>query len=87
MNKLTVSRDQYEQLMKALRECNESKMPDDVKAAVFNAAASGIIGKEVVAGVLANGGKVDELVIVDRDKQTSVRRESGRVVVMEMRQS
>jgi hypothetical protein len=87
MNKITVSRQQYERLAAALLVCEGSGQSPEIKALVFVAAAKGILGAEQIDAVLSSGGKVEEMVVVDNERQVSVSQWRGRAVVIEMRQS
>lgn len=82
MNNLTVSRQQYNELVAALAICQASPYPAEITALVFTAAAKGIVGAEMVDSIMARGGRVDGLTIVDENSQTHTMKLGGRTVVM-----
>lgn len=86
MNNLTVSRQQYNELVAALAICQASPYPAEINALIFTAAAKGIVGAEMVDGIMARGGKVDGLTVIDENSQTHIMNMSGRIVVMRSEQ-
>ena len=84
MNRITISREQFVQLVATLAVCQASGFSNEVNALVFTAAAKGIIGKETVEGILESGGKVEEMIVIGSARQVSVKQVGGGVVVMEI---
>lgn len=82
MNRLTVSRQQYNELVAALAICQASPYPAEINGLIFTAAAKGIVGAEIVDNILARGGNVDGLTVIDENSQTHTVELNGRIVVM-----